>query len=848
MRVCRAGPWWHFCSPDRAPSTRVWEAVCGRPIPDFRETIKECDAILGPLLGRSIEEILYPAPDDPEALIHQTQFTQPAMFVLAYALSGLWSSWGIRPDFVLGHSLGEYVAACVAGIVSLEDALNMVVQRARLMQSVSSRGAMAAVMAPEEQVARRLSSYADTVSISAVNGPANVVISGAAEDIEHISESFQQDGVSVVPLKVSHAFHSPLMEPVLASFEKSISGIRFNSPRLRFVSNVSGTVAAGEEVANPGYWRRHARNPVRFMDGMKTLVDQGCRLFIEIGPKPVLLNMGRRCTAGEGLRWLPSLDGKTDDWKCILDSLAEVYLAGAEVDWKGFDAPFHRRRISLPTYRFQGRRFWFTDDGATTVRWEPQLGPTDMPGIASAFGNADGYGQRPNPFQIRHRSSSNRFFYGTPGLRHLVAPHGRRAGGGVGGGRAVVAAGRLRAVGAGQHGPGHHPAGGWWRRAGMDAGPLRRGIHVQALQSTGDVIRGGGLAGACHPAPSNPSMLKTRAGRMGIPRRPWKHCDSDVQKRADADLFYDNFTRIGLDFGPAFRTLETVWSGRGEAFGRLCHRPDAPDANAGFVLSPLALDGALQVVAAALMEGDFDNDGAVGLHLPVGVDHARLSQVADGPFWAHAVIREKETSTSRTVLCDVRLLDDRSQEIALLSGCRLLPVDAGALAAISESSLTKLLYQPSWQQLIEPEQPASDTAVSLRAVEERMKKALPELARAQRFEEYERACDDMDRLVSLYITRAMTRLGWHPEPGQWISRDTLAETLQVAERHRQLFKRFLDILTEDGFLEPASDDGWHVVRVFPREDFESDVETLTPGSETGEPEFDLIVRCGEQAS
>lgn len=813
--------------------------------PRFRKSISECDAILRPLLGRSIEEILYPAADDSGALIHQTEFTQPAMFVVAYALSNLWSSWGIQPDFVLGHSLGEYAAACVSGIVTLKDALSMVVQRARLMQTVNTRGAMAAVMATEDQVAHRLAAYADTVSIAAVNGPAHVVISGVAEDVDRLSESFRRDGVSVVPLVVSHAFHSPLMEPVLASFEKSISGVRFNAPKLRFVSNVSGAVASGEDVANPGYWRRHARKPVRFMDGIKTLVHQGCRLFIEIGPKPVLLNMGRRCTMHEGLHWLPSLDSKTDDWERILDSLAAVYVAGANVDWQGFYAPSHRRRISLPTYSFLRRRFWFTDNAATAGRCDVRHDPTVMTGTHPLLGTrmdtASGrilfrsiIGRNRTGFFKEHR------VFGTASLPIAAVLE------------AALAAARLLC-----------PQGGFpqLEQVTMDRviqlpengavemewmlDPCERGYTFR-LYSRPET-----LSGTSNWQEHAFGTIKTGEDQDAGPEEAYPIASLEaLQQRCpnmvESDLFYDNFSRIGLDFGLAFHTLETLWSGDGEAIGRLCHRPDAPDANSEFVLSPLAMDGALQVVAAALMEGPIDKESAVGVHLPVGVDHVRLSRVLDGPFWAHAVIRERVTSISRTVICDVRLMNAQSQEIVLLSGCRLLPVHAGVLAAQSEFSLKKLLYYPSWQPLAGSDISAPETTVSLEAVEERMKRALPALAQEHRFAAYERACGDMDRLVGRYIIRAMEQLGWHPEPGQWLLQDDLAETLQVAGRHRQLFKRFLDILCEEGFLESAGAGGYRVVRAFPGKDSGPAVGALTSGSEIGKTEFDLIVRCGER--
>jgi acyl transferase domain-containing protein/NADPH:quinone reductase-like Zn-dependent oxidoreductase/acyl carrier protein len=820
-------------------------AGMGRPLdavhPRFRKSIDACDDILKPLLGRSVREILFPVSSDPSADIHQTALTQPAMFAFEYALARLWLSWGVQPAYVMGHSLGEYVAACVSGMISLKDALTMVVRRAQLMQSVSTRGTMAAVMASEAQVARHLSPNPGSVSIAAVNGPEHVVISGAAADVERISESFRRDGVSVIPLTVSHAFHSVLMEPVLATFEKYIAHIPFGSPRYGFVSNVSGAVAKGDAVANPGYWRRHARETVRFMDGMKTLVDQGCRLFIEIGPKPVLLNMGRRCVFGEELHWLPSLDGKTDDWQCILNALAQVHLAGGAVDWKGFDEPFQRRRIPVPTHCFQGRRFWFDDRGTTAVMPRVQPGPPHIGGAHPLLGErldtAAGQilfrsviGQSSTAFYKEHRVS------GTPSLPMAAVLEA-----------VLSAAGQL------------WPQGGFGQleQFSMDRAiplPEAGGVQLEWILDP----REGGYAFQLY---SRPAALSAQAqwqvhasgsvttidDRIAGPAHGSsvesleairKRCG----KRADGDLFYDLFSSIGLDFGPAFHTLETVWAGQGEAVGRLGRSQDFPDADSGVTLSPLALDGALQVVAAALMDGAFDKPDKVALHLPVGVDRARLYRATEGSFWAHAVLREKVTSASPTIICDVRLLDDQSRVIARLSGVRLLPVHGGACG---DASLIRLLYQPVWQPGPPPATPEFENTVSLKAIKQRAESALPELAGTQGFDAYERACDDMDNLVALYIMDALKTLGWHPEPGERVMLDNLAGALQIAPRHHRLLGRFLNILAEDGMLAPSGE-GWRVVRSFPQDDPASLMEGLPPGPGARAIEFDLIVRCGRR--
>jgi acyl transferase domain-containing protein/acyl carrier protein/SAM-dependent methyltransferase len=336
--------------------------------PVFRAELDRCDALLAPELGRSILSIMHPAVDD-GALV-ETRYTQPALFAVEYALAQLWRSWGIEPAAVMGHSLGEYVAACVAGVVSLEDGLRIAATRGRLMQALSTPGAMAAVFADEGTVRAAIAPHAAVVSIAALNGPGNTVISGGADAIAAIVAQFEKDGIRATRLDVSHAFHSPLMEPMLDEFERVLSAMTWNPARIPVVSNVTGALAADRELADPAYWRMHAREAVRFADGIVALHEQGCRVFLEVGPSPTLLAMGRRAAGDLDALWVPSLRKGRDDWEQMLETVASLYVNGVRIDWGAFDAPYPRQKAVLPTYAFQRQRYWIdleADGGQRTA-------------------------------------------------------------------------------------------------------------------------------------------------------------------------------------------------------------------------------------------------------------------------------------------------------------------------------------------------------------------------------------------------------------------------------------------------------------------------------------------------
>jgi amino acid adenylation domain-containing protein len=329
--------------------------------PTFRKVLNECAQFLHPLLEVPLLAVLYPEPGgeaEAGALLDQTNYTQPVLFALEYALAVLWRSWGIEPSAVMGHSVGEYVAACIAGVFSLEDGLKLIAQRGRLMQSMPETGAMAAVFADTTRVSAAASNYADTVSIAALNGPENTVISGVKADVQALIEQFAAEGIDSRPLKVSHAFHSPLMEPILAPFAKIAGTINYAEPKIRMIANITGEQVTKGEISQAGYWCRHLRQPVQFFSSVQALSRHGCDVFIEIGPQPQLLGMAARCLPESAGRWLPSLRMGRQDWQQLLESLGTLYLKGAEVDWAGFDRDYPRRKLPLPTYAFQRKRFW----------------------------------------------------------------------------------------------------------------------------------------------------------------------------------------------------------------------------------------------------------------------------------------------------------------------------------------------------------------------------------------------------------------------------------------------------------------------------------------------------------
>lgn len=335
--------------------------------PTFRRIIKQCDEILRSYLEIPLLSILYPDQSQsqvssPTSQINETAYTQPALFSIEYALYEVWKSWGIQPSAMMGHSIGEYAAACAAGVFSLEDGLKLIAERGRLMQLLPQDGKMVAVQTGEASVTKLLALYKDTVSIAALNAPDSLVISGKTEDIDTIVAQLHEAEIKTTPLAVSHAFHSPLMTPMLDDFRKTAQTVTYHSPQSNLLSNFTAVPYSEQELTGE-YWCRHILQPVRFQACIERLLQEGSNIFVEIGPHPILSGLGLRIVASSyqlSTLWLPSFRKKRSDWEQMFNSLGELYTHSVSVDWQGIDREYiqKRTRVPLPTYPFQRSRYW----------------------------------------------------------------------------------------------------------------------------------------------------------------------------------------------------------------------------------------------------------------------------------------------------------------------------------------------------------------------------------------------------------------------------------------------------------------------------------------------------------
>jgi len=343
----------------------------------FREQIDHCSEFLQPLLSLDLRDILYPDQknaEDAAQMLKQTFVAQPALFITEYALAKLWMTWGVHPETLVGHSVGEYVAACLSGVFSLEDALSLVVDRGRLIQQLPG-GSMLAVYLSEKEIRPYIN---EKISLAAINGPSLCVLSGEKEAVECLERQLSNKKVDCGYLHTSHAFHSKMMEPILDAFTEKVKRVKLNHPQIPFISNVTGRWISSDEAINPGYWAKHLRQTVRFADCAQELLKEPNRILLEVGPGQTLsVLMRQHPNMTEKHIVLSSTRHPKEsrsDLEFILCTLGRLWLAGVDVNWSGFYAHEKRHRLPLPTYPFERKRYWIDKEEQTRADASQVLG------------------------------------------------------------------------------------------------------------------------------------------------------------------------------------------------------------------------------------------------------------------------------------------------------------------------------------------------------------------------------------------------------------------------------------------------------------------------------------------
>lgn len=666
--------------------------------PTFAAALDRVAALLDAELDRPLLSLLHPADGEPD-LLAETVYTQPTLFALEYALAELWRSWGVEPDVVLGHSVGEYVAAVVAGALALEDAARLIAARGRLMHGLPrDDGAMAAVLAPIEVVAAAIAGL-DGVDIAGVNTSENITISGRRDQVGQVSAALAARDIRVVPLNVSHAFHSPLMEPILDEFERLAASVEHRPLRIALAANLNGTLLAPGASLDARYWRDHARRAVRFADDVRAAHEFGAQIFVEIGPSPTLTGMGRRTLTGTSVTWAVSLKPGEDEWRTLLGAVGTVFTAGRDIDWAGFDGDYRRSRVALPSYPFERTRYWFDGEAsgraalaATTDRGHPMTRTV----AASAYPTVQTrLAPDSPPFLADHQVQGNVVVPGTLFVELMLD-----AAAGVAGGPdvAVPALDNVEFAKAMFMPQGSHEI---VQAIVSPDGTGGRAVHVMSRPegSIGEwtLRASASVAGSVSTEAQVPDPAEIAAAR--------ERCTVEIVPAE----FYHYIGKLGLMYLGAFQGIRELARRHGEAVALI----EAPESIRGdldrYHVHPALLDAIAQVFAVAGPGSGIED--AKGLYLPVGLGRLRARRPLPARFWAHVTLNEDVVAGSPTMAGTLRALDEEGNLILQVDDWRVQMIDADA-RLVQEEPLNEWFYQVDWPVVAPSEPPVEVTARS----------------------------------------------------------------------------------------------------------------------------------------
>ncbi|TGB19163.1 amino acid adenylation domain-containing protein [Streptomyces palmae] len=706
--------------------------------PVFREALDAIAAHFTELDKPLLQVVWAEDGSEESSLLHRTDYTQPALFALEVALWRLWESWGVRPELLLGHSIGELAAAHVAGMLDLPDACRLVAARGRLMQALPSRGAMVSLEVGGEEAAAALDTLGLTgkADVAGLNTPTQTVVSGDEDAIEAITAHFTARGRKAKRLTVSHAFHSHHMDGMLAEFRAVADTVRFHPPTIPLVSSLTGEPAAPGEMERPEYWVRQARHAVRFSEGMRSLRREGANTFLELGPQPVLSGMGADCLADEGpVSWVPSCVAGQDGASVVLKSLAELHVRGVAVDWQGYFAPFGGQRVALPTYAFQRERFWFEppltrEVGAGLNATDHALlgGGVEVAGTEmSLFTNVVAADQ---PVWVQeHRVMDAVLMPGTAFFEAMRAAGDAAQDGEWDLSDVVIAAPLVLASGV----------------------PVRLQVTVGAAAGAGRPVQvysspeGEDGAWQLH-AEGRIVPAEAEAGRtVAVPPKG--------AEQLDASALYRDLDALGYGYGPTFQGIKEAWHLDGEVWARAALPEGAEQSAAGYVLHPALLDSAMHslLLTQRLLKKTGDD-----LFVPFEAERLSLRvrglseiwvrvadfELGDGEFWASLDIHDSDGAC-----------------VGRLHRLHARRVDRAVLRRLAAAGVDRFQFDVDWRQIDTGNvemggswglmTPAGDVAWA-KEVRTTLARAGIQLIKVQELEDAE----DLDGLVCLWDSAA----------------------------------------------------------------------------------------------
>ncbi len=621
----------------------------------FREVLDDCEAMMQDLSGQSLLEVLW----QEETLLNRTEWTQPALFAIQRGLAELLISWGLQPDVVLGHSVGQYAAACVAGVMDWEQGFRLICERGRLIGELPTGGSMAAVFAAYEKVESMVAEHSG-ISVAAQNG-LHTVISGETAIVDVITQQFSEEGVRFKKLNTSHAFHSHLMEPALEAFTRFADSLDFQPARIPLICNVTGQLIGNEQILDGTYWANHIRKTVRYADSIASLQEMQASFLLELGPQPVLTGMARSIWRGSQSALVCCLDKDIDDEVVLLDAVGQGYVQGIAPDFNQLNPKHSKQNLLLPTYPFQRQRYWGPAKPkaaqAISHSTHPLLGEKcSLAGLTDEIRFEKVIEPDSPPWLTDHEVMGSIVFPGA-GFIDLAL--------------AVQPAIELKEI--------------------VFEQPLR----LQGRTRIQSVLRADNESGKSLQVYASLEQTEnwTRCFRSTVvksessqpPPINLQGILANLTETAEIDQFYGLLGSLGLNYGPAFRVIKSLKFSTEFVVAELQSMGDLR----GYTIPPTLLDGAFHSLAAGLLRENADD-----LFLPVGIERVICHRAMTEDVISYATWTEPEGDVRSA---DISLLDRQGTVLAEIKNLTVKRLDRALLRRMSGTSDTRLLYDLQWQ-------------------------------------------------------------------------------------------------------------------------------------------------------
>ncbi|ODM98078.1 Phenolphthiocerol synthesis polyketide synthase type I Pks15/1 [Orchesella cincta] len=774
--------------------------------PVFRLNFDKCDRSLQNLYGVSIVPALWGLETN---LLHQSVYSQTSIFCIEYCLMKLWESWGIRPEAVIGHSLGEFAAAVCAGILCFEDALKLVATRSRLIDQLP-RGKMLVIKADKQKVDTLMNKFANgdsnkMLDYAAINSAEQTVVAGDSEVVLHFGNFCKENNLKCIVLEATHAFHSKHMDPMLDEYRRVAAEIKVSSPKCIYISGVTGGILQSDQM-NAEYWIQHTREAVQFVDASQVAYNLGYRLFLEIGPQPVLcaLAMANNSSKGESLTFLPSLRKKENNWITLLGSLSKLYQLGFPIDWVAFDKFYERSKVVLPTYPFNRKKHWYeTKEQKQGIMFNAEsIHPLLGCQIPNATSN--------NIFQssvmldklgyLRDHAIGGQIIFPAAGYLEMCLTSG-----------CLSTAGQLDLV---------NPMCVENLTIEAPLG-LTDGIpcNLQTVVSkseTQDKIsiytqhpsEGSGGSSDKWVRQATASFIPLQVNyRLHEEMQNLKDIKSRCQSIIETDEFYGRLTLAGLEFGPAFKSLKKVLK-----------NPDAmemlteiqiSDQNGTYLGHPVMFDALIQTIMMGIECGASNS-----LYVPLVIGKVTVfSNSKSQQYFAHCMWEQDQSPETRSAT----LYDENGNVIAVMSGVQMIETSAETIVKTITNQAVAIpsMYEEVWRPKTGPMKNRTD--LSLMVGDNLFGQSFAdELFHCCHLtDEYTKIVNNRRELVYLYILKAFYELGWKPELNAELILNSFISQQNILPTHEKLIHRYFVILLEEGILERITRSKWKLIKLPP---------------------------------